>query len=210
MKKLFMSKVLDYVKQAVVAGDIVMSGNLEKYADEKVFKGLMNMLYKKKWVVYVKQPFAGPAAVVSYLGNYTHRTAISEHRLVAQDEKTVSFRYKDYTDDSKIKIMTVDSVEFIRRFMLHILPKGFMRIRHYGFLSSRGRQKQLPKCALIFASLRDNLAKKQTAQKKPWYEYYREKYGRDPRACKKCGAGIMARTEIIKPMQIELKGVRTL
>lgn len=101
-------------------------------------------LFKTPWVVYAKDAFGGPQQVIEYLGRYTHKIAISNHRLLDITDKAVTFHYKDYRDASKKKIMTLDAQEFIRRFSLHILPKGFMRIRHYGILSSSRKQKTLP------------------------------------------------------------------
>lgn len=199
MKKLFMAKVLDYFKQAVNRGKIAFVGTICEYKDKKLFDTFVSMLYKKKWVIYVKQSFASPAAVVNYLGNYTHRTAISEKRLVKASPYEVTFSYKDYKDNACVKQMTLEPVEFIRRFMLHVLPKGFMRIRHYGFLSSCGRAKKLPQCAEIFSSLKHNLEKRK--EKKPWYVRFKELYGMDPRLCKKCGKGLMVKAEKIAPVR---------
>jgi len=195
MKKLFMAKVLDYLRKAVDDGDITMAGLLECYTDTKAFRAFLSSLYKKKWVIYVKQPFAGPSAVIEYLGNYTHRTAISERRITGVSENTVSFRYKDYADEAKMKVLTLEKIEFIRRFLLHVLPSGFMRIRHYGFLSNARRAQGLKQCAQIFASLREK-----KKEKKPWYVLLKEHYGIDPRLCKKCGNGIMRRGYFIEPV----------
>jgi hypothetical protein len=107
-------------------------------------RSFCNDLFKTNWVVYAKAAFAGPKQVVEYLGRYTHKIAISNHRLVNITDQAVTFHYKDYRDASKKKIMTLEALEFIRRFSLHILPKGFMRIRHYGILSSSRKQKTLP------------------------------------------------------------------
>lgn len=107
-------------------------------------KLLVNRLYHKPWVVYCKRPFGRPAAVIEYLGRYTHKIAISNHRLVAVDEATVTFSYKDYRQEGKKQHMQLEALEFIRRFSLHILPKGLVRIRHYGILSSSSKQKTLP------------------------------------------------------------------
>jgi hypothetical protein len=101
-------------------------------------------LFKTNWVVYAKRPFGGPKQVVEYLGRYTHKIAISNHRIANITNDTVTFRYKDYRDAGKNKSMTLDAIEFLRRFSLHILPKGFIRIRHYGILSSKRKQKTLP------------------------------------------------------------------
>jgi Putative transposase len=102
------------------------------------------MLGNKRWFVYAKPPFGGPAHVLRYLGRYTHRIAISNHRLLAFDGQRVTFRWRDYAHGSKQRLMTLDSVEFLRRFFLHVLPKGFVRIRRYGLLSNRFRHRLLP------------------------------------------------------------------
>lgn len=107
-------------------------------------RSFYNDLFKTNWVVYAKRPFGGPKQVIEYLGRYTHKIAISNHRLISITNDQVAFRYKDYRDQSKNKIMTLEAQEFIRRFALHILPKGFMRIRHYGILSSSRKQKHFP------------------------------------------------------------------
>ena len=102
---------------------------------------LKTAVYRKEWVVYAKRPFGGAAQVIEYLGRYTHKVAISNHRLTGIDHENVSFTYKDYSDGCKTKIMTLDSVEFLRRFCLHILPPGFRKIRHFGILASRNKPK---------------------------------------------------------------------
>ena len=99
--------------------------------------------FKTKWVVYAKRPFATPKTVVEYLGRYTHKIAISNHRLLDVNDQTVSFKYKDYRDAGKQKVATLRGMEFLRRFALHILPRGFVRIRHYGFLASRNKPTEL-------------------------------------------------------------------
>ena len=100
---------------------------------------IINELYKNDWVVFAKRPFNGPESVIEYLGRYTHKIAISNHRIKNIDEGKVSFSYKDYRSGAAIKEMTLEGPEFIRRFALHILPKGFVRIRHYGILSSTSK-----------------------------------------------------------------------
>ena len=100
----------------------------------------------KEWVVYAKPPFGGPEQVLKYLARYTHRVAISNSRLVALEEGRVTFRYKDYADDHKAKTMTLSAEEFLRRFMQHVLPQGFVKIRHYGLLANRCREQRLHEC----------------------------------------------------------------
>jgi hypothetical protein len=125
---------------------------LKEQLPEEMTSQLVNALYKHNWVVYAKRPFTGPQSVVEYLGRYTHKIAISNHRLKQVDDKEVTFTYKDYKQGSVKKEMTLDAFEFIRRFSMHILPKGLVRIRHYGILSSTSKKQaaicikeQLPK-----------------------------------------------------------------
>ena len=101
---------------------------------------------KLGWVVYAKHPFAGPKQVIAYLSRYTHRVAIANHRLLSMEDDQVTFRYKDYADQGQQKSMTLQANEFLRRFLLHILPSGFMRLRHYGLLANRYRKQKLARC----------------------------------------------------------------
>ena len=105
---------------------------------------LLNQLMNKNWQIYAKEPFAGPKQLLNYLGRYTHKIAISNYRILSCDEKSVTFKWRDYADGNKIKIMTLTPHEFIRRFLQHVLPAGFMRIRSFGFLSNAGKQKKIP------------------------------------------------------------------
>jgi hypothetical protein len=107
-------------------------------------KQLVNALFQKPWVVYAKRPFGSPQVVLEYLGRYTHKIAISNHRITAIDDNTVSFAYKDYRQSGQKQLMTLEAIEFIRRFSMHILPRGFIRIRHYGILSGTGKTKAIP------------------------------------------------------------------
>lgn len=141
-------------------------------------------MYKHNWVVYAKEPFAGPQQVVEYIGRYTHKVAISNHRLLSVDEKNISFRYLDYRD-GKNKIMQLDGAEFLRRFCMHILPKNFVRIRHYGILSSTGR-KRFSELRIAFGLL--PVSKR---IKKDWKQICREQLNYDPDICPHCQKGIM-------------------
>ena len=114
---------------------------LKEQLPEEMNRELVNRLYKQNWVVYAKRPFVGPAGVVEYLGRYTHKIAISNHRIKNMEDGKVSFAYKDYKQGSVTKEMTLDGLEFIRRYSLHVLPKGFVRIRHYGICSRRSKLK---------------------------------------------------------------------
>jgi hypothetical protein len=122
-------------------------------------KNLVNALFKKVWVVYAKRPFVHASHVVEYLGRYTHKIAISNHRIKAIDEQTVTFGYKDYRHEGKKLSMILDGMEFIRRFALHILPKGFVRIRHYGILSSTSKAITLPEIRKQLTGRKNNKPK---------------------------------------------------
>jgi hypothetical protein len=157
MAALFRGKFLARFRAAIASGDIAMHGQLEPYRDDpELLSRLIDTLYRTDWVVYAKPPFGGPQAVVKYLGRYTHRIAIANSRIRALTETHVTFDYKDYADNNRVKQLTLTITEFIRRFMLHCVPCGFVRIRYYGFLSARTRTVQLQLC-------RDQLCKDQCA-----------------------------------------------
>ena len=140
LAKMFRGKMLAMLKAAHDAGRLQFFGPHAGLADKTAFKSWLEPLYDTKWHVHAKRPFAGPEAVLAYLARYTHRVAIGNSRLVSADEKGITFKYKDYRVEGpgRYKTMTVAPAEFIRRFMLHVLPKGFHRIRHYGLLASSG------------------------------------------------------------------------
>src|SRR4051812_8295067 len=140
-RRLFLSKLTD----AHAAGHLQFFGDYEGLSDRRAFAAFLAPLRRTKWFVYAKPPFPGPEAVLAYLSRYTHRVAISNHRLIAFDEAGVTFRYKDYRRDAadRQRTMTLTPDEFIRRFLLHVLPKGFHRIRHYGLLAASGRKANI-------------------------------------------------------------------
>jgi hypothetical protein len=133
-RRLFLARLAD----AHMAGRLAFFGEIEELARRQAFTAYLAPLRKKKWFVYAKPPFAGPEAVLAYLARYTHRVAIANSRLVSFDERGVTFRYKDYRRNGRARFctMTLAPGEFIRRFLLHVLPNGFHRIRHYGLLAS--------------------------------------------------------------------------
>jgi len=151
-------------------------------------------LYKTNWVVYAKEPFAGPAQVIEYLGRYTHKTAISNHRLVSIDETGVRFRYRDYRDN-KQKQMRLSGTEFLRRFCQHILPKGFVRIRHYGLLASKNRLQ------LRQLQQYHGIQVRQESKHKDWKQLCREHLGYDPDLCPHCKKGKMITIERFDPVR---------
>lgn len=152
MGQLFRGHFLAELKAAFARGELSFYGSIAALADAAAFHRYLKPLYKSSWVVYSKPPFGGPACVIKYLARYTHRVAISNHRLLAASNGKVSFAYKDYADKSKRKVMTIDAAEFLRRFLLHILPKRFQRIRHYGLFANRHRKQRLETCRRHLAS----------------------------------------------------------
>src|ERR1700680_493790 len=145
LSKLFRRLMLEKLLAAHGAGRLQFLGSHTHLADAKTFAAFLAPLRKKRWFVYAKQPFAGPRAVLAYLSRYTHRVAISNHRLIAVDERSVTFKVKDYRIEAlgRYTTMTLDVGEFIRRFLIHVLPKGFHRIRHYGLFASAKRAKTI-------------------------------------------------------------------
>jgi hypothetical protein len=145
LSRLFRRRFLEELAQAHYAGQLHFFGEYAALAGASAFADWLAALREPEWVVYAKRPFAGPAAVLAYLSRYTHRVAISNRRLVAFDERGVSFRWKDYRTKGKTryKTMTLSANEFMRRFLLHVLPGGFHRIRHYGLLANAGRRNNL-------------------------------------------------------------------
>jgi hypothetical protein len=143
--KLFRRLFLTRLMALHEAGRLGFYGSLAHLADRRAFLRHLAPVRKKRWVVYAKPPFAGPETVLAYLSRYTHRVAISNSRLLRFDKAGVTFRYKDYRRDGadRQQVMTLAADEFIRRFLLHVLPKGFHRIRHYGLLASATRKAQL-------------------------------------------------------------------
>jgi len=149
LSKVFRGKFVAGLKQAFQQDRLTFAGTLKPLELEKAFRSFLRTLFRYNWVVYAKPPFGGPQHVIGYLARYTHRVAISNHRLIAFHDDRVTFRWKDYTHGNKKKNMTLLSQEFLRRFLLHVLPRGFVRIRSFGFLSNRSRATLLPQCRLL-------------------------------------------------------------
>ena len=152
LRTTFRDKFLAGLRHLYRKGLLHGRGPAADFRDPAWFEQLTAKLGKKKWFVYAKPPFGGPEHVLRYLGRYTHRMVISNHRLTAFDGHRISFRWRDYAHGNKQRIMTLDAVEFLRRFFLHVLPKGFVRIRRYGLLSNRFRQQLLPLARTLLAA----------------------------------------------------------
>jgi hypothetical protein len=145
LSRVFRGKFIDGLKRARVKGKLVGAG------DDRAFEQLLDASVRHDWVVYAKPPFGGPQQVLKYLARYTHRIAISNRRLVSVDEQSVTFRWKDYAHGHRPRTMTLDGGEFLRRFLLHAVPAGFTRIRHFGLLANRVRATNLQRCRRLMA-----------------------------------------------------------
>ena len=189
LSRLFRRLFLAQLQRAFEAGRLRFFNALEPLQAPGAFARYLAPVRQAEWVVYAKPPFGGPQHVLEYLGRYTHRVALSNHRLIDFVDGKVSFRWKDYRHDSRQKIMRLEAQEFIRRFLLHVLPNGLQRIRHYGLLANRHRVLKLTRC-------RQLLAEPAPAAKLPDAPVdYRDRYerltGKSLRDCPKCGHGHM-------------------
>jgi hypothetical protein len=182
---LFRKKFLIYLKKAFRKGKLRFHGELRPLAKPSAFAALCGKADQRKWVVYAKPPFGGPEQVLKYLARYVQRVAISNSRLLSLENGRVTFAWKDYADGNQNKTMTLDAVEFIRRFLLHVLPSGFVRIRHFGFLANRKRKQKLALC-------RSLLPARQTAT-----EPTTKTGDQEPRRCPICKAGQLLFIEIL-------------
>lgn len=152
LSKKFRGKFLHYLKCYYQQKRLEFYGDIKSYQNPEVFRELLNRCYMKDWYSYTKKTFSGPLAIVKYLGRYTHRIAISNHRILSVDDKTVTLAVKDYKAGNRKGTVTLTGVEFIRRFLMHILPKGFVKIRHYGILANRNKKTKLLLCRKLTCS----------------------------------------------------------
>ena len=144
LAKEFRKRYLKLLLNAYLKDKLVFTKKTAALESKQNFQQLINSVSKKKWIAYAKRPFAGPQQVLDYLGRYTHRVAISNNRIISIDNGRVTFTYKDRQKDNEIKKMTLDADEFIRRFLLHVLPKGLIKIRYFGFLAHTNKKKDIP------------------------------------------------------------------
>jgi hypothetical protein len=146
LSRVFRGKFLALLRQAYDQGQLVFRGELAPWGSHSGFRRIVAEAYRMEWVVHAKPPFGGPEQVLKYLARYTHRVAISNDRLLRLADGQVTFRWKNYAARGRLQTMTLSADEFLRRFLLHVLPHGFMRIRHYGFLANRHRHSRLALC----------------------------------------------------------------
>ena len=152
LSRKFRGTFLAFLKQAHQAGELTLAGRLQPFDSDRAFRSWLGPLYDKEWVVYAKPPWKGPECALKYLARYTHRVAIGNSRLQSIDNGQVAFTYKDYRHRGRQRTLTLSATEFIRRFMMHVLPNGFVRIRYYGFLANAHRKDQLQKIRELLGS----------------------------------------------------------
>ncbi len=195
LREIFRGKFVDALEQAFQNGHLRFEGDLKLLAQPKIFAAWLRPLYRKDWVVYLKRPFGGPEYVLHYLGRYTHRVAISNHRLVSLTDGQVTFRWRDSAHHNEQKLLPLSLNEFLCRFLLHILPKGFVRIRNFGFLANRKRATLLPLCFQLLGSAQQPLAEQHASSTEDCPDLWR---------CPKCG-GPMKVIERLTAAEIQLR-----
>jgi hypothetical protein len=191
-------RLLTGIKALHADGALSFHGKLEPLAEPRALASHLEPLWHKEWVVYLKAPFAGPRRVLEYLARYTHRIAISNRRLVAIDDETVTFRYRDRARGNVVRAMRLDGEEFLRRFLLHVLPRRFVRIRSYGLLANRRRTENLARCRAALGVEPDGARRTETAPES-WQETATRLLGHDPLRCPACGQGRLAPASEIRP-----------
>ena len=199
LARLFRRLFLEYLRRALEADKLSFFGSLAPLRDRRVFRRHLSAARKSEWVVYAKAPFAGPEKVLAYVARYTHRVAISNDRLIGIDDGKVRFRWKDYRNGNRPKTMALTANEFIRRFLLHVLPDGFQRIRYYGFLGNRCREEKLARCRQLLAMPPPEPSACDAAT--DYRGRYDEITGTSLTECPACHYGRMLVIEVIKPIK---------
>lgn len=197
LSRLFRGKFLHYLRQSYESNNLVFPGMIGHLKESTHFRALLNGLYNQEWVVYCKEPFRGTRQILHYFGRYTHRVAIANDRLVAISDNTVTFRYRDSKERKRTKLVTLDADEFIRRFLLHILPDGFTKIRYYGFLSNRNKKKLIAQCRVLLGVPKKD--KERNKLHEGWEEMLLRITGTDVRICPQCRQGTMVLLETLVP-----------
>jgi hypothetical protein len=194
LAKLFRGTYLAALRRAFAAGPLHLTGSLAPLAEPAAFTAWLAGLRRQPWVVYCKPPFAGPEPALAYLGRYTHRVAISNERLVGLAAGRVRFRWRDYADGGRVKLMELEAEEFLRRFLLHVVPDGFVRIRHFGLLANRTRKAKLARCRALLARPVPPPAQPESAR-----AVMLRVTGIDIELCPVCQQGRLRRIEILPP-----------
>jgi hypothetical protein len=202
LSSLFRGKFLDGLKKVYEAGELKFPGQIEPLKEASSFKRFLSDLYDREWVVYCKPPLKDIQKVMDYLGRYTHRVALSNDRLVMREGSQVTFRWRDSADNNKIKWLPLEAFEFIRRFLLHVLPDHFVKIRYYGVLSHRNRKRKLLWCKKLLGVSTGQ--EPEEIPKETWQDLLTRITGIDPRVCPHCGKGKMIQREILSVCPVSL------
>ena len=216
MSRLFRGKFMAALQELRRVGGLNLPDKLHALHDDSTWAAFRSQLYTAEWVAYCKPPFGGPEKVFAYLGRYTHRVAISNHRIREFGDGRVTFAYRDYADGNRTKEMTVTGIEFLRRFLLHVLPRGFVRLRHYGLHASSNVGTKLVRARDLLRSSRVRLSDEPPAgevaasptgrpdpsrvakpAKEPWWETLLRHTGVDIRACPQCKTGRLVRQPLV-------------
>ena len=197
LSRLFRRLFLTHLQEAFDADKLQFFSALENLRDRRAFQEYLDSVRKVEWVVYAKPPFAGPQQVVDYVGRYTHRVAISNNRILDIENGQVKFTWRDYRDHNQQKIMPLSADEFIRRFLLHVLPSGFHRIRYYGFLANPRRKQKLELCRQLLGAPAPPLASSELAKSEDYRDRYERLTGHSLRECPHCHRGRMIAVQIL-------------
>jgi hypothetical protein len=197
LARLFRRLFLAALEKAFDAKKLTFYGCLQPLRDRRAFRRYLAPVRKPEWCVYVKPPFASPEHVLAYVARYTHRVAISNNRLVAIEQGKVRFNWKDYRNGSRQKTMSLAADEFIRRFLLHVLPEGFQCIRYYGFLANRHREHKLARCRQLLAMPSPEATDEAVAR--DYRDQYQKLTGTSLTECPACHHGHMVIIEVLKP-----------
>jgi len=192
LSRMFRGKLLAFLKQSYRRGELRFAGKLAELSTPRAFHTLLGNMRRREWVVYSKPPFGGPEHVLKYLARYTHRVAISNGRLLSLDNGQVRFRWRDSRHSNRSSVMKLDAVEFIRRFLLHVLPAGFVKIRHFGLLANRNRRQALTLCRLHLSAPATDPSSLLTEQQRSALS----------RCCPQCKCGtlhVVARCSAVEP-----------
>ncbi|MFW6129425.1 MAG: IS91 family transposase [Candidatus Aminicenantaceae bacterium] len=197
LSRLFRRLFLEFLIKSFNKGRLKFYGKTIHLSDPKLFSKLIEKCFKTEWVVYSKPPFGGPEKVLDYLSRYTHRIAISNNRLLRLEDGKVTFTWRNYKNGKKLQNMTLQAEEFIRRFLLHVLPSGFMRIRYFGFLSNRHRNRKLKHCRELLRQKFTNSILKSM----DWKKHYEYLTGNKVDLCPLCGKGHMITCQKLLPLR---------
>jgi len=197
LSRVFRGKFLFYFKKAYDSNLLKCTSGIEELLSRNVFQALKNKLYEKEWIVFCKAPFKSPGHVLEYLGRYTHRVCISNNRILSAEDGEVKFKWRDYRDKNKEKVMMLSADEFIRRFIMHILPPGFIKIRHFGFLSNKNKSTKLKICKRLTFAMQNKV--EDVYKKLTTSEILIKLAGKDINVCPCCKKGKMVIRQTLTP-----------